>query len=222
MAPVMDALFPTIADFIARHHDAAGLILGLVTMLEAIVLVGAFVPATALMVMAGTLVAAGVLDGWAVLAFCVAGAFFGDAISFSLGYKLGPRALRHPVLAPHRRAIARTRLFTRRYGSVAIFLGRFFGPVRAFVPLVAGLLQMSRTRFQIANAVSAALWVPIMLAPGYFAAKGLAQLEAMGEADALTISLIVTAFLAVGGLVTWRILRLRAAEKASTAFCPAE
>ena len=92
---------------------------------------------------------------------------------------------------------------------MAIFFGRFFGPVRAFVPLVAGILQMSRTRFQIANVVSAALWVPIMLAPGYFAAKGLAQLEALGEADGLTIAMIVAAVLVVGGVVAWRVIAVR-------------
>jgi len=222
----MDILFPAIADFIARHHSAAGLVLGAVTALEAIVLVGAFIPATALMVMAGGLIAAGVLDGWSVLAFCVAGAFLGDAASYLIGRRLGPRALRHAALARHRRAIARTRLFMRRHGPVAIFLGRFFGPVRAFIPLVAGLLQMSRTRFQVANILSAALWVPIMLAPGYFAAKGLAKLETLGEADGLTIGIITVAILAVGGVVAWRVLVLRERERAASAlaaqFCPAE
>lgn len=219
----MDVLFPAIADFIARHHEAAGIVLGVVTLLEAVVLLGAFIPATALMVMAGGLIAAGVLDGWTVLAFCVAGAFIGDAISYLLGRKLGPRALRHSALARHRRALARTRLFMRRHGPVAIFFGRFFGPVRAFVPLVAGILQMSRTRFQLANVISAALWVPIMLAPGYFAAKGLAQLETLGEADGLTIAMIVAAVLVVGGVVAWRVVAVRMRNRAAAAaLCPAE
>jgi membrane protein DedA with SNARE-associated domain len=220
----MDILLPAITDFIARHHAWAGVILGLVTMVEAMVLVGAFVPATALMVMAGGLIAAGVLDGFSVLVFCVAGAFLGDAISYALGRRLGPGALRHPALSRHRRAIARTRLFTRQYGAAAIFLGRFFGPVRAFIPLVAGLLQMRQARFQIANAVSALLWVPIMLAPGFFAAKGLAKLEAMGEADVVTIGLMVGGGLAVAGFIGWRIVvaRLRAQRLAAGQFCPAE
>jgi membrane protein DedA with SNARE-associated domain len=220
----MDILLPAITDFIARHHAWAGLVLGLVTMVEAMVLVGAFVPATALMVMAGGLIAAGVLDGFSVLAFCVAGAFIGDAISYALGRKLGPGALRHPALRRHRRAIARTRLFTRKHGTAAIFFGRFFGPVRAFVPLVAGLLQMNQGRFQAANAISAMLWVPIMLAPGFFAAKGLAKLEAMGEADLVTIGLFVVGGLAVTGLIAWRVVvaRLRARRLAAGQFCPAE
>ena len=52
------------------------------------------------------------------------------------------------------------------------------GPLRAFVPLVTGLLGMRRRTFQLANTVSAVVWVLVILAPGYFAAKGLAELEA--------------------------------------------
>ena len=58
----MDAALQSLAEFIARHAAWAGLVLGVVTMLESLVLIGAFIPATALMVMAGGLIAAGVLD----------------------------------------------------------------------------------------------------------------------------------------------------------------
>ena len=64
----MDALFHHVAEFIARHHAWAGVILGLVTLLESLVLIGGFFPATALMLVAGGLVATGVLDGPTVLA----------------------------------------------------------------------------------------------------------------------------------------------------------
>jgi membrane protein DedA with SNARE-associated domain len=47
--------------------------------------------------------------------------------------------------------------------------------VRAFVPLIAGMTSMNQMRFQLANLGSAIVWVPIMLAPGYLAAKGAQQ-----------------------------------------------
>lgn len=206
----MDAFLQSLADFIARHSAWAGVVLGLVTLLESLVLIGAFIPATALMVMAGGLIAAGVLDPAQVVLWCVAGAVVGDAISFELGRRLGPRTLRHPTLRPHRRKLARTRLFNRRFGPASIFIGRFFGPLRAFVPLVAGLFQMRRRTFQLANAVSALVWVLAILAPGYFAAKGLAELEAMGEAHLATIAVITLGGLALIGLVAREVLRRRA------------
>ena len=210
----MEAFIQSLADFIARHSAWAGMVLGIVTLLESLVLIGAFIPATALMVMAGGLIAAGVLDPMEVVLWCVAGAIIGDAVSFELGRRLGPRALRHPMFRGHRRKVARTRLFNRRYGAASIFIGRFFGPLRAFVPLVAGLLQMRRRTFQLANAVSAAIWVLAILAPGYFAAKGLAELEALGEAHLVTIAAITLTGLIIMGLVARQVLRRRAAAGA--------
>ena len=99
----MEAFIQSLADFIARHAAWAGLVLGVVTLLESLVLIGAFIPATALMVMAGGLIAAGVLDPVEVVLWCVAGAIIGDAVSFELGRRLGPRALRHPMFRGHRR-----------------------------------------------------------------------------------------------------------------------
>ena len=209
----MDALFHHVAEFIARHHAWAGVAWGLVTLLESLVLIGAFIPATALMVMAGGLIAAGVLDPVQVVFWCVAGAVVGDAVSFELGRRLGPRALRHRAFRPHRRKVARTRLFNRRYGAASIFIGRFFGPLRAFVPLMAGLLQMRRRTFQVANIVSAAVWVLAILAPGYFAAKGLAELEALSEADLITVLIATAVAVSLAGFAAWRILKARMARQ---------
>lgn len=208
----MDALLNPLGDFISRHHAWAGAVLGVITFVESLVFIGAFVPATALMVIAGGLVAAGVLDPASVLLWCVAGAVMGDAVSYQLGRRWGPSALRRSEFKPHRRVIARTRLFFRRYGPISIFIGRFFGPLRAFIPLVAGMMLMKSRRFQIANVVSAILWVPIMLAPGYFAALGLARLEALGEADMLTLLIVGGLVTAVAVVVGWRIIARRMAR----------
>ena len=56
--------------------------------------------------------------------------------------------------------------FFERYGDLSVALGRFFGPIRAVVPLVAGLLHMPPKRFFIANVLSALVWAPAYLAPG--------------------------------------------------------
>ena len=112
------------------------------------------------------LVAAGVLDPFTVIGGCVIGAVMGDAISYWIGRRLGTRVLRHHLLVPHRRKLAWTRLYCRRYGVASIFIGRFFGPLRAFVPVMVGVLQMRQRVFQIANVTSALAWAFLMLAPG--------------------------------------------------------
>jgi membrane protein DedA with SNARE-associated domain len=54
----------------------------------------------------------------------------------------------------------------KRWGMLAIFIGRFFGPLRASVPLVAGIFEMPYWRFQFANFTSAFLWAGVLLVFG--------------------------------------------------------
>ena len=64
---------------------------------------------------------------------------------------------RYPALLPRGEA------FVRRWGIPGIFIGRFFGPLRASVPLAAGIFEMPYWRFQAANVVSALVWAAALL-----------------------------------------------------------
>jgi membrane protein DedA with SNARE-associated domain len=66
--------------------------------------------------------------------------------------------------------------FIERWGVLAIFIGRFFGPLRAAVPLVAGILHMGFWPFRVANFTSAFVWAGTTLAAGDLAARGLGWL----------------------------------------------
>lgn len=67
---------------------------------------------------------------------------------------------RHPELIPRREA------FVKNWGIPGIFIGRFFGPLRAVVPLIAGIFEMPYWRFQVANFVSAFVWAAALLTLG--------------------------------------------------------
>lgn len=200
-----------LAEFVERHQFWAGAIVGGLAFLESLVLIGAFIPATALMLACGGLIAAGILDPVSTIAFCVIGAVAGDAVSFNVGQRLAGRKL-SPHLVRFRRQIARARFYTRRYGAMTIFAGRFFGPLRAFVPTVAGMLRMNPRTFQIANVTSALVWAPVMLAPGYLGVVGFAALEAQEDRLLATIAIAATALVVVGGVayLVWKHLEQRA------------
>jgi membrane protein DedA with SNARE-associated domain len=200
----MDAFFNAISAFVADHHAWAGLALGVATFVESLVLVGAFVPATAVLLLAGGLIASGALDPMTVLLWCASGAALGDAVSYAIGRRLGPAALRTRAFRKHRRVIARTRLFSRRYGVSAIFIGRFFGPLRAFVPVMAGMLGMKAVQFQAANLASAVIWVMALLAPGYMAAQGVSMIDAN---DPWLLAGLLAALVSAGLVIAWIALR---------------
>jgi membrane protein DedA with SNARE-associated domain len=68
------------------------------------------------------------------------------------------------------------------------------GPIRSTIPTVAGIMELPHIKFQLANITSGILWVPVMLAPGYFSAKGtqaLAENSGMGIGSILTILSVV-------------------------------
>jgi membrane protein DedA with SNARE-associated domain len=59
----------------------------------------------------------------------------------------------------------------KRWGIPGTFIGRFFGSLRAAVPLVAGILAMPYWRFQFANFTSAFVWSAVLLTLGDVVAK---------------------------------------------------
>jgi len=67
---------------------------------------------------------------------------------------------RHPELIP------RGERFVKLWGALGIMIGRFFGPLRASVPLVAGIFAMPFWQFQAANFVSAFIWAAMLLTLG--------------------------------------------------------
>jgi membrane protein DedA with SNARE-associated domain len=188
-----------LGELLAAHPEQAGLIVGALVLAESLAFVGFFVPSTALLLAIGALVGTGVIAPGPLLVFAITGAVLGDAISYELGRWMGPSALRHRALSRRRRAVARARLFIRRAGMAAMILGRFTGPVRSFVPLVGGMLKMNRLKFQAANLIGAVLWIPVMLAPGYLAARGVAALPT-GWLEPVMIAVAV----GVLALMAWR------------------
>jgi membrane protein DedA with SNARE-associated domain len=194
-------------DFIAgmvmlvnEHQAWAGPIIGLLAFGESLAIVGLLIPATALMIATGGMIGSGLIDPIPVILWSLVGAILGDWLSFVIGQSIGHSAYYRWPLKRHRHAVAQTRLFFRRYGLVSILLGRFLGPVRATIPLVAGVMGMRSRTFQIANITSAIIWVPALLTPGFLAARSMGPVEEITEAHILGLGLFVTT-LTVGGLV---------------------
>lgn len=169
----MDAFLQSLHSLVVEHRLLVCAILAVVTLLEALMLVGVLIPIMAVMLTAGALIATGSLHPVEVIVWCSVGAALGDAISYLMGRHMGAWAVRHPVLAKHRRTVARARLYTRRYGVLALAVARYLGPLRPFVPMAAGMTRMRDWTFHAANTVTAPVWVITVLAPGYLAARHL-------------------------------------------------
>jgi membrane protein DedA with SNARE-associated domain len=184
----MDQYIDKIGLFIEANQVWAGPITFLLTLGESMVLLGLFIPATALMLLTGGLIGAGTLDPWGIIAWGIAGAIVGDALSYWLGRWAGPGVLRRWPLKQQRTGVARARLFFYRYGFASVLIGRFLGPIRSTIPTVAGVMGMAQSRFQLANVLSAFLWMPL----GYITARSLGTAE-----NAQQIAMMIGAGLSV-------------------------
>lgn len=171
----MSDLISHILQWINTHPELAGLTTFGISTLESVAIIGTIIPGTVMMTAIGTLAGAGVIPLWQTIMWAILGAIVGDGISYWLGRHFNERL---PQLWPFKRypsILENGEYFFKKHGAKSVFIGRFVGPVRALVPLVAGMLGMRPLKFYIANILSAIGWAPIYMLPGIL--LGAASLE---------------------------------------------
>ncbi len=136
---------------------------------ESLAFVSLLLPATVILAGTGGLIGAGTLRFWPVWSAAVAGAVLGDSVSYWLGHRYKWAIARIWPLSRYPDLIPRGEAVFRRWGAAGVFFGRFTGPLRAAVPLVAGIFAMPVALFQIANVASALVWATGLLLPGTIA-----------------------------------------------------
>ena len=162
----MDEIVRSIMEFISQNAGWAFPILFVVSFGESFVFLSFVFPGTTVLLAAGALVPSGTLPFWPVLLGAIFGAVIGDAISFWVGRRFGHLLDNRWPFTRHPEVLARGYAFFDKHGAKSIYIGRFFGPLRALVPLVAGVTRMSTSRFWLANVVSAFIWAPALMVPG--------------------------------------------------------
>jgi membrane protein DedA with SNARE-associated domain len=156
-------------DFIRAHQAWAPAIVFVLACGESLAFVSLLLPATVILVGAGAMVGASGIAFWPIWTAAVAGAFVGDWISYWLGYRFkDPIGLMWP-LSRHPDWLPRGHAIFAKWGAFGVFFGRFFGPLRCVMPIVAGICEMPWLLFQIANFLSAVVWATGVLAPGALA-----------------------------------------------------
>jgi membrane protein DedA with SNARE-associated domain len=167
----LESYAQTVIDFVRQHQVwAAPIVFGL-AFAESLAFVSLLLPAWAALVGIGTLILSSGLDFWTIWAAAAIGAALGDWLSYWIGLKMETAVYRIWPLSKHPDLIPKGENFIRKWGAVGIFIGRFSGPLRATVPLVAGIFAMPFWRFQFANFTSAFLWAWVLLTIGDVAGK---------------------------------------------------
>lgn len=158
--------FQPIIDYLHQNPDVGVLIAFLIALAESLPLIGTIIPGSVTMTAIGTLVGTGTLPGLSTLAWASLGAFIGDTLGFSVGYLFTEKVRHMWPFKKYPHWLALSEQFFEKHGGKSIIFGRFVGPARSTIPLVAGLLKMTWLRFILAAIPSAIMWAILYMVPG--------------------------------------------------------
>ena len=162
----MEDAFLKLVDFVREHQAWAAPIVFALAFGESLAFISLLIPAWGVLVAFGALIAAGGISFWPVWLAGSLGAACGDWLSYWVGRKLEHRVWHMWPLSKNPELLPRGEKFLEHWGVAAIFIGRFFGPLRASVPLLAGIFEMPYWQFQFANFTSALVWAAVLLKLG--------------------------------------------------------
>jgi len=211
-------VFDIFREFFSRLHELNALltwggypVLMAIIFAETGLLIGFFLPGDSLLVTAGVLVNAGLLNPFELSPFenllllnavLIVMAVVGDAVGYSIGYKTGPMIFsREQSLLFRKDHLVATQQFYEKHGGKTIIIARFMPAVRTFAPVVAGIGRMGYRRFATFNVIGGTGWVISMSFLGFFLGKVLGPKQI--EKVVYLVVLISIAPLIIGGIRRW-------------------
>ena len=157
--------------FVKTHEAWAAPIVFALAFGESLAFLSLLLPATVILFAIGGMIGASGIQLLPIWIGAVTGSILGYGISYWIGLHFKDDIVKVWPFSKYPDMIPRGRDFFAKYGALGVFAGHFFGPLRAVVPVIAGMYSMPQIPFQIANVLSSALWSTGILAPGYLGIK---------------------------------------------------
>lgn len=167
----MSSYLNELIGFVSLHSEIAYAVIFLAALLEAVPIFGSLIPGSTVIVALSALVPGGGLKLAPVLAAAVLGAILGDGLGYWVGHKKQREVLSAWPISKYPALIAQGEELFERYGAFAVIFARFIAPIRAVVPMIAGVLGMPPGRFFPLNIVAILFWAPVHILPGVLAAS---------------------------------------------------
>ncbi|TWC36283.1 undecaprenyl-diphosphatase [Pseudomonas sp. SJZ079] len=163
----MSQWLDSLTAWLGSNPQWLGLAIFLIACTECLAIVGIIVPGTLLLFAVAVLAGNGALTLGETLALAYCGGLLGDALSYASGRYFHQDIRRLPGLRHHPQWLAGAEIYFQRYGVASLLVGRFIGPLRPMLPMVAGMLNMPVGRFIAVSLLAAAGWVIAYLLPGW-------------------------------------------------------
>ena len=199
-----------LATFVQSYGAWVYALLFAIIFVETGVVVMPFLPGDSLLFVVGALAGAGLMNLPLVLVLLVAAAILGNQSNYAIGRYFGPRVFQwESSRFFNKEAFNQAHAFYEKYGGVTIVLARFMPFLRTFAPFVAGVAQMTRSKFTFFDVTGGALWVGSVTMAGYLFGN-------IPWVKANLDKIIWSAILLPGLLVMWGAWRARRKPKEGT------
>ena len=163
MGPWLDS----VTGWLAAHPQWLAAAVFIVAFVECLAIAGLIVPGTVLLFAVAVLAGSGALSLSETLLLGFTAGVLGDIVSYFIGRHFHQNIRRLPGLRHHPEWIAGAEAYFQRYGIASLLVGRFIGPLRPMLPMVAGMFDMPFPRFAAVSLLAAAGWSVAYLLPGW-------------------------------------------------------
>ncbi|RDI45146.1 bifunctional DedA family/phosphatase PAP2 family protein [Aquicella lusitana] len=204
----MSDIVSPLLQWLNANPQWAGIATFIISAAESIAIIGTIVPGSITMTAIGTLAGAGIIPLWETILWAILGAVAGDGVSYWMGHYFKDRLRRMWPFKDNPGVLLKGEVFVHKYGVMSVFIGRFVGPVRALVPLVAGMLGMKPLQFTIANVTSAIGWAPAYMLPGILLGAASLELPPDIAMHAILVLMLITLFIMLCLWLIFKILQL--------------
>lgn len=206
--------------FITQSATYALLAVGLVAFLESLALVGLILPGAVLMTGLGALIGSGEVNFWQAWLAGIVGCLLGDWISFWLGWRFKTPLHNWSFIHKNKALLDKTEHALHQHSMVTILVGRFVGPTRPLIPMVAGMLNLPVAKFIVPNLIGCLFWPPVYFLPGILAGAAI-DIPSDDRSSSFKWLLLGTALLVwLAGWFIWRLWRKKDADDALARYLP--
>jgi membrane-associated protein len=154
--------------FVAQYGAWVYALLFLIIFVETGLVVMPFLPGDSLLFIVGAMCGAGLMNLPLVMGLLLVAAVLGDQTNYTIGRYFGPKVFQwENSRFFNRQAFLQANAFYEKYGGITIILARFMPFIRTFVPFVAGVAEMTRSKFTLFNVVGGVIWVVGLTLAGY-------------------------------------------------------
>ena len=155
-------------EFVEAYGGWVYALLFLIIFVETGLVVMPFLPGDSLLFVVGALAGVGLMSYPGVMALLLAAAVLGNQTNYTIGHALGPKVFGWEQSRWfNKKAFEQAHAFYEKYGGVTIVAARFMPFLRTFAPFVAGVAQMTRSKFTLYDVSGGALWVGSLVTAGY-------------------------------------------------------